>query len=145
MQTWKQEFFIDQLRGVVMATNDLTICEPIDISVYFPKNITCIECRKTFVFSPGEQGFFQSRGLSNEPKRCPHCRVLMRMRREGKPTDTVTDTNCIVCGERTTVPFLPRDEKKILCAACYKEKGFRRETRSSGTYGPAQQNTPMSQ
>jgi len=118
-----------------MMTSDLSVCEQIDITAFLPKNIVCIECKRNFVFSEGEQGFFRSRGLSNEPRRCPHCRVLMRMRREGKPTDTVTETNCTVCGEKTTVPFLPRDEKKILCAACYKAKGFQRGTRASGTYG----------
>jgi CxxC-x17-CxxC domain-containing protein len=117
-----------------MITRDLSVCEPMAIEAFLPKTIVCIECKRNFVFSQGEQGFFRSRGLSNEPKRCPHCRVLMRMRREGKPTDTVTETNCTVCGEKTTVPFLPRDEKKILCAACYKAKGFQREPQSSGAY-----------
>jgi len=104
---------------------------------YFPKDLVCIECKKTFVFSTGEQDFFNSRGLSNEPKRCPHCRVLMRMRREGKSTDSVTQTNCVVCGEKTTVPFLPRDEKRIFCASCYKARDFKREPRSTGAYGYA--------
>ncbi len=111
-----------------MTTNELAMRAPLEIFPALPKNITCIECRNTFVFTAGEQGFFQSRGLSNEPKRCPHCRILMRMRREGKSTDSVTRVNCIVCGDKTTVPFLPRDEKKIFCASCYKARGFKRDS-----------------
>ncbi len=120
-----------------MILNELTISETTELFPYLPKNITCIECKNTFVFSSGEQGFFQSRGLSNEPKRCPHCRVLMRMRREGKPVDIVTQVNCVVCGDQTTVPFLPRDHKKILCASCYKERGFKRPPRDIAECNPA--------
>jgi len=90
------------------------------------RNLTCIECHQNFVFSAGEQSFFLNRGLSNEPRRCPHCRVLMRMRREGKSTDLVTKVDCAECGEKTTVPFLPKEGKKIFCAVCLKASGFKK-------------------
>jgi CxxC-x17-CxxC domain-containing protein len=131
----KRSLYIRHMRGTLMAANELAISESITIFPYLPKNITCIECKNTFVFSTGEQGFFHSRGFANQPKRCPHCRVLMRMRREGKSTDVATQTNCVACGEKTTVPFLPRDEKKVLCATCYKARGFKRDFHpSGGTY-----------
>ena len=38
------------------------------------KSITCRDCGREFVFSAGEQEFYQSRGLVNEPGRCPECR-----------------------------------------------------------------------
>ncbi|NLN76107.1 MAG: cytochrome C551 [Armatimonadetes bacterium] len=37
------------------------------------KDLTCKECGETFVFTAGEQEFFQSRGFS-EPIRCKTCR-----------------------------------------------------------------------
>ena len=38
------------------------------------KSLQCSDCGATFTFSAGEQEFFQSRGYTNEPKRCPSCR-----------------------------------------------------------------------
>jgi CxxC-x17-CxxC domain-containing protein len=131
MQACRQALHIIHEVRLTMTANELAIPNSLEILPFLPKNIICIECKTNFVFSAGEQGFFLSRGLSNEPKRCPHCRVLMRMRREGKPVDVVTQVNCIICGDKTTVPFLPRDQKKILCATCYKARGFKRNTNLS--------------
>ena len=39
------------------------------------KEITCVACGRPFVFSLGEQKFYLSRGLLDEPKRCQACRV----------------------------------------------------------------------
>ena len=41
--------------------------------------ITCIDCKRAFSFSKGEQEFFRSKGFSN-PVRCPGCRA----KRKGK-------------------------------------------------------------
>lgn len=38
------------------------------------RNLTCIDCKQSFVFTAGEQEFHASKGFSNEPKRCPSCR-----------------------------------------------------------------------
>ena len=38
------------------------------------KSIQCSDCGTTFIFSSGEQEFFQSKGFTNEPRRCPQCR-----------------------------------------------------------------------
>ncbi len=35
--------------------------------------LTCVECRKTFLFEAGEQQFYKMRGLT-PPKRCSTCR-----------------------------------------------------------------------
>lgn len=42
------------------------------------KHLTCIDCGSNFVFSPGEQRYFLSKGLS-EPKRCPQCRLKRKL------------------------------------------------------------------
>lgn len=44
------------------------------------KTITCQDCKNPFVFTAGEQTFFKSKGLTNEPKRCPPCRKLKKAR-----------------------------------------------------------------
>jgi len=45
------------------------------------KSLACSDCGTTFNFSSGEQEFFQSKGFTNEPKRCPSCRRANKARR----------------------------------------------------------------
>jgi len=45
------------------------------------KSIQCSDCGATFIFSTGEQEFFQSKGFTNEPRRCPDCRRANKSRR----------------------------------------------------------------
>jgi len=35
--------------------------------------LVCLDCKSIFVFSAGEQAYFNSKGLS-QPKRCRECR-----------------------------------------------------------------------
>ena len=90
------------------------------------KNFVCLECRNTFVFSTGEQEFFKNRGLSHEPKRCPDCRVLMRMRRLGKSTALASRIACADCGQYTTLPFQPKGNRPLYCSACFVKKQWRK-------------------
>ncbi|MFH1031799.1 MAG: zinc-ribbon domain-containing protein [Chloroflexota bacterium] len=45
------------------------------------KSIQCSDCKATFTFTAGEQDFFQTKGFTNEPKRCPPCRRANKARR----------------------------------------------------------------
>jgi phage FluMu protein Com len=45
--------------------------------------IICIDCHKPFVFSEGEQAFYLEHKLV-EPKRCPECRRLNKIKKEAK-------------------------------------------------------------
>ena len=47
------------------------------------KSIQCLDCGSTFTFTSGEQEFFQSKGFTNEPKRCPSCRRANKEQRSG--------------------------------------------------------------
>jgi hypothetical protein len=47
------------------------------------KTLTCGECGQEFTFTVGEQEFYSSRGLMNEPKRCSECRAARRRERQG--------------------------------------------------------------
>src|SRR5437879_7038418 len=42
------------------------------------KTLTCKDCGQEFVWTSGEQEFYASRGLMNEPGRCPSCRAARR-------------------------------------------------------------------
>jgi N-acetylglutamate synthase-like GNAT family acetyltransferase len=48
---------------------------------YQDKSIQCSDCKTTFTFTAGEQEFFQTKGFTNEPKRCPSCRRANKARR----------------------------------------------------------------
>src|SRR5215218_2662345 len=47
------------------------------------RTLTCRDCGQQFVFTAGEQEFYQSRGLTNEPGRCPDCRAARKAQRGG--------------------------------------------------------------
>ena len=39
--------------------------------------ITCVECKKGFRYTIGEQCYFLAKGLA-QPKRCPECRAIRK-------------------------------------------------------------------
>jgi hypothetical protein len=47
------------------------------------KSIQCSDCGTIFTFSAREQEFFASKGLTNEPRRCPQCRKSKRQQSRG--------------------------------------------------------------
>ncbi len=92
------------------------------------KTLTCIECGQEFIFTAGEQEFYLSRNLMNEPKRCPECRATRRQeRRSGSGYSRSSYTViCAACGVETTVPFEPTEGRPVYCRDCYnrlKESG----------------------
>ena len=85
------------------------------------KTLTCCECGREFTFTTGEQEFYQSRGLMNEPRRCSECRATRRMERRGswsEPRRTFPVV-CAACGNETTVPFEPTEDRPVYCKDCY--------------------------
>lgn len=56
------------------------------------KQIHCTDCGTTFTFSAGEQEFYQSKGFTNEPKRCPSCRRANKAQRSGSGNDRYDST-----------------------------------------------------
>ena len=97
--------------------------------IYTDKVLSCRECGRDFVFTAGEQEFYASRGLLNQPGRCPDCRAVRRQRMSsggGYATDDrprapreMYPAVCAECGQETTVPFLPRNDKPVYCSSCY--------------------------
>jgi len=92
------------------------------------KTLTCSECGQEFTFTVGEQEFYLSRGLLNEPRRCPECRAARRRERRGSygGSGGVYSVICAACGKETTVPFEPREGRPVYCKECYakmKESG----------------------
>src|SRR2546429_8761103 len=81
------------------------------------QTLYCRDCNQEFVFTAGEQEFYESRGLVNAPSRCPSCRAARKGQmnnysggrrgdfREREPRQMYTAT-CANCGNEAQVPFL---------------------------------------
>ena len=103
------------------------------------KTLTCSDCAKSFTFTAEEQEQVQTRGYTNEPKRCPECRQARKAERGGgnsyssgsnsgyqnrsyssAPRQSFPAT-CSDCGKATTVPFEPRQGRPVYCSDCYRK------------------------
>ncbi len=93
------------------------------------KSIQCCDCGATFTFSAQDQEFFQSKGYTNEPKRCPSCRSARKAERGGTTgggggygggSRQMFPATCASCGKSTEVPFQPRGDKPVYCSDCYR-------------------------
>ena len=89
---------------------------------FIDKTLICRDCSLGFVFSSGEQEFFSAKGLVNEPKRCPNCRLLMRVQRSGEDPARTTEVSCAECGAATRVPFQPKGYRPVYCVYCFRSK-----------------------
>lgn len=90
--------------------------------MYQDKILICKDCGKEFTFTRGEQEFYASKGFENEPTRCKECRARRKARTsngEAKPTREYYVTTCANCGKEARVPFKPREDRPVLCSACY--------------------------
>ncbi len=47
------------------------------------KSIQCCVCGTTFTFTAGERRFYASKGLTNDPGRCPKCRKERKQQNRG--------------------------------------------------------------
>jgi len=94
------------------------------------KSLQCADCGVTFTFTAEEQEFHQSKGFTNEPRRCQSCRQARKAQRNsfgsgGSRYDRqMFPAVCAECGIDTQVPFEPREDRPVYCSNCYnKNKG----------------------
>lgn len=101
------------------------------------RTLTCRQCSASFTFTAGEQDFYATRGLVNDPTRCQSCRSARKASGTASP---ITDgyvhygpfasfggrtprqmhpATCGRCGEMTEVPFAPRGDRPVLCTECF--------------------------
>ena len=107
------------------------------------RTMTCRDCGQQFAFTAGEQEFYQSRGLTNDPGRCPNCRSAHKQTRGGggggyaystatgygstgggyeRPRREMFPAVCSQCGKETQVPFQPRGDKPVYCSSCFEQQ-----------------------
>ena len=89
------------------------------------KSIQCSDCGVTFTHSAEDQEFCQSKGYTNEPKRCPECRQARKSERYGNNSygalSQMFPATCAECGKSTEVPFQPRGDRPVYCSDCYRK------------------------
>ena len=44
------------------------------------KELSCMDCNQAFLFTNGEQAFYEEKGFTNEPTRCKPCRAAKKVR-----------------------------------------------------------------
>jgi CxxC-x17-CxxC domain-containing protein len=88
--------------------------------MYQDKVLVCKECGKEFIFTAGEQEFFNSKGFTNEPGRCPECRAARKSQNSTRSGERqMYPAICANCGKETMVPFKPSGDKPVYCRDCY--------------------------
>ena len=103
------------------------------------KPLTCRECGTEFLFTAGEQEFYQQKGFTNEPGRCPTCRAARRSPMRGgssmmgyesegdlggyqRGPREMHETVCASCGGTARVPFIPRGDRPVYCSNCFEQQ-----------------------
>lgn len=106
------------------------------VNSYSDKTLTCRDCGDEFQFSSGEQDFYASKGLTNQPSRCASCRSARKAQRgdfdggssyggssgysdSPRPQREMHSVICDECGKETEVPFLPRGDRPVYCSDCF--------------------------
>jgi CxxC-x17-CxxC domain-containing protein len=112
------------------------------------RSLTCRDCGQEFVFTAGEQEFYQQRGFS-EPQRCTDCRQARKTQRGAGAGNTGSSygassggyggsssygddsyraprqlypATCSECGQQTEVPFNPSPGKPVYCRECFSSR-----------------------
>ncbi|MDD5081936.1 MAG: zinc-ribbon domain containing protein [Dehalococcoidales bacterium] len=101
---------------------------------YTEKTLQCADCGQSFAFTAGEQEFYASKLLANDPKRCPSCRQAKKAQQYGNNGNSYRNDSygnrsprqmfpvkCSECGKDTEVPFEPRNDRPVYCSDCYRK------------------------
>lgn len=94
--------------------------------MFTDRTLKCQDCSAKFLFSAGEQEFFSTKGLVNQPKRCGNCRLVARLKRSGQDLGCVFEGNCTECGAVAKLPFKPKGARPIYCTECLRVVKFER-------------------
>ncbi len=107
------------------------------------RNLTCTDCGNTFVFTAGEQSFYQEKGFAHEPRRCKDCRSSKkgegggggrrgggRSSADGGGDDRQTFTaTCSACGGPAKLNFQPDPSRPVFCRTCFQSRQGDRSSR----------------
>jgi CxxC-x17-CxxC domain-containing protein len=104
--------------------------------------LQCLDCKNEFIFTAGEQEFYERKGFKEIPKRCKPCRDARKTRRGDSGANATAggngyangeangnrgprgdremfDATCAACGAPARVPFRPAAGRPVYCRDCY--------------------------
>ena len=106
--------------------------------------LQCLDCKNEFIFTAGEQEFYDRKGFKEIPKRCKPCRDARKTRRTGSEAGgsngygngngesngnraprgarEMFDATCASCGAPARVPFRPAAGRPVYCRDCYSSR-----------------------
>ena len=101
--------------------------------------LQCLDCKNEFIFTAGEQEFYEKKGFREIPKRCKPCREARKARRsDGGERNAAPQQNdrgarppreremfdavCASCGAPARVPFRPASGRPVYCRECYSSR-----------------------
>ena len=106
---------------------------------YVDRTLSCVDCGVDFVHSAADQEFYQQKGFTSDPRRCPSCRASRRVARESGAYDmreiggprgyerggerAVREYFAVICsrcGNTAQVPFKPRMDRPVYCSDCFR-------------------------
>jgi|SRR5436309_15793307 len=115
------------------------------------RNLTCSDCGSSFVFTAGEQRFYQEKGFAHEPRRCKECRSKKKSegpgggsgagggygsRSSGSGRTGYGDSDrqfytavCSACGGPAKLTFQPSPDRPVFCRTCYQARQTERSYR----------------
>lgn len=103
--------------------------------MYEDKTLNCRDCGSDFTFTVSEQEFYNEKGFTNEPGRCPQCRAARKQRNNGsgggsfgrsaRPQREMFPATCAGCGAETEVPFRPSGDRPVYCRDCFRRNSSR--------------------
>jgi len=87
--------------------------------MYQDRTLVCRDCGAEFIFTAGEQEFYNEKGFTNEPTRCKDCRQARKDSGGRQGAKEMYPAVCAACGKETTVPFQPRGDRPVYCSDCF--------------------------
>ena len=76
--------------------NDAVVAEEVVEKEYVDETLVCKDCGNEFVFTAGEQRFYDEKGFLNKPKACKACRDAKK--NAGKAPREYFTAVCADCG-----------------------------------------------
>ena len=105
------------------------------------RTLTCTDCSNSFIFTAGEQSFYQEKGFAHEPRRCKDCRSSKKgeggggrgrgrsSSGEGGDDRQTFSATCSACGGPAKLNFQPDPSRPVFCRTCFQSRQGDRSSR----------------
>ena len=105
--------------------NDAVVAEEVVEKEYVDETLVCKDCGNEFVFTAGEQRFYDEKGFLNKPKACKACRDAKK--NAGRPAIQYFYATCSECGGEAKLKFEPSADKPVYCSECFEKRRKQRQ------------------